>query len=115
VLFYSKSGAIDKSFKRKFNLITGLRAEQSEKRSDLSLLNTMKFEIIKFNPLLKWTLKGVLFRKKQCAAKYFTQAGICSIGCAPCTRAISEDEDIRPEDGGGSRVTKSADYIKISC
>jgi 3'-phosphoadenosine 5'-phosphosulfate sulfotransferase (PAPS reductase)/FAD synthetase len=44
---------------------------------------------------LKWTLKEVLFRKKQCAAKYFTQAGICSIGCAPCTRAISEDEDIR--------------------
>jgi phosphoadenosine phosphosulfate reductase len=57
--------------------ITGLRAEQSENRSDLSLLNTMKFEIIKFNPLLKWTLKKWrLFRKKQCAAKYFTQAGL---------------------------------------
>jgi 3'-phosphoadenosine 5'-phosphosulfate sulfotransferase (PAPS reductase)/FAD synthetase len=36
---------------------------------------------------------GVLFRKKQCR-KYFTQAGFVSIGCAPCTRAIS-DEDIR--------------------
>jgi hypothetical protein len=29
-----------------------------------------------------------------------TQAGFVSI-CAPCTRAISEDEDIRAEDGGG--------------
>jgi 3'-phosphoadenosine 5'-phosphosulfate sulfotransferase (PAPS reductase)/FAD synthetase len=53
---------------------------------------------------------GVLFRKKQCAAKYFTQAGFVSIGCAPCTRAISEDEDIRGR--WWSRVTKSADYIK---
>jgi phosphoadenosine phosphosulfate reductase len=35
-------------------LITGLRAEQSENRNDLALLNTIqKFEIIKFNPLLK--------------------------------------------------------------
>jgi phosphoadenosine phosphosulfate reductase len=38
--------------------ITGLRAEQSENRSDLSLLNDEKFEIIN-NPLLKWTLKEV--------------------------------------------------------
>jgi hypothetical protein len=33
----------------------------------------------------------------------------------PCTRAISEDEDIRAGRWWWSRVTKSADYIKISC
>jgi phosphoadenosine phosphosulfate reductase len=32
------------------------------------------------------------------------------IGCAPCTRAISEDEDTGR--WWWSRVTKSADYIK---
>jgi phosphoadenosine phosphosulfate reductase len=37
-----------------------VRAEQSENRSDLSLFEyDEKFEIIKFNPLLKWTLKEV--------------------------------------------------------
>jgi phosphoadenosine phosphosulfate reductase len=40
--------------------ITGLRAEQSENRNDLALFEyDAHFEIIKFNPLLKWTLKEV--------------------------------------------------------
>jgi phosphoadenosine phosphosulfate reductase len=44
---YQESSAI-KALK-KFSLITGLRAEQSENRNDLALLNTIqKFEIIKF-------------------------------------------------------------------
>jgi 3'-phosphoadenosine 5'-phosphosulfate sulfotransferase (PAPS reductase)/FAD synthetase len=48
--------------------------------------------------------------KKQCAAKYFTQAGFVSIGCAPCTRAISED--IRAGRWWWESSHKSADYIK---
>jgi phosphoadenosine phosphosulfate reductase len=66
------------------------RAEQSENRSDLSLLNTMKFEIIKFNPLLKWTLKEVEYylEKNNVPQNTLHKQGFVSIGCAPCTRAI---------------------------
>jgi phosphoadenosine phosphosulfate reductase len=73
-------------------LITGLRAEQSENRNDLALLNTIrKFEIIKFNPLLKWTLKEVEdYLNKN--SKRICKKGFVSIGCAPCTRAINEEK-----------------------
>ena len=40
--------------------ITGLRAEQSENRNDLAFFEyDAHFKIIKFNPLLKWTLQEV--------------------------------------------------------
>jgi hypothetical protein len=57
---------------------------------------------------------GVLFRKKQCAAKYFTQAGLLVLAVHHVLEQFL-NEILEPEDGGGSRVTKSADYIKISC
>jgi 3'-phosphoadenosine 5'-phosphosulfate sulfotransferase (PAPS reductase)/FAD synthetase len=41
VLFYSKVAPLTKALK-KFSLITGLRAEQSENRNDLALLNTIQ-------------------------------------------------------------------------
>jgi 3'-phosphoadenosine 5'-phosphosulfate sulfotransferase (PAPS reductase)/FAD synthetase len=46
--------------------------------------------------------------EKQCTANTLHKRGFVSSGCAPCTRAISEDEDIRGRrDGeGGSRVTR---------
>lgn len=78
--------------------ITGLRAEQSENRSDLHLFEyDANFAILKFNPLLKWTLEEV---QKYIDANNVPQnslhkKGFVSIGCAPCTRAIAEGEDIR--------------------
>jgi len=78
--------------------ITGLRAEQSENRSDLNLFEyDENFKMIKFNPLLKWSLEEV---QKYIDANNVPQnslhkKGFVSIGCAPCTRAIVEGEDIR--------------------
>jgi hypothetical protein len=49
---------------------------------------------------LKWTLKEVYYLEKQCAAKYFTQAGFVSI-----VRHVLEQflkmRILEPEDGGG--------------
>jgi phosphoadenosine phosphosulfate reductase len=78
--------------------ITGLRAEQSENRNDLNLFEyDGKFEIVKFNPLLKWTLKEVedYLQKHNVPQNALHKKGFVSIGCAPCTRAITNDEDIR--------------------
>jgi phosphoadenosine phosphosulfate reductase len=78
--------------------ITGLRAEQSENRNDLALFEyDAHFEIIKFNPLLKWTLQEVeeYLEKNNVPQNALHKKGFVSIGCAPCTRAITPDEDIR--------------------
>ena len=78
--------------------ITGLRAEQSENRNDLELFEyDAHFEIIKFNPLLKWTLQEVedYLEKNNVPQNVLHKKGFVSIGCAPCTRAITPDEDIR--------------------
>lgn len=78
--------------------ITGLRAEQSENRNDLHLFEyDEKFEIIKFNPLLKWTLEEVqkYIDDNNVPQNSLHRKGFVSIGCAPCTRAIAPGEDIR--------------------
>ena len=96
--FIRKVAPLTKALKGNSIWITGLRAEQSENRSDLSLFEyDEKFEIIKFNPLLKWTLKEVEYylEKNNVPQNALHKQGFVSIGCAPCTRAISEDEDIR--------------------
>jgi phosphoadenosine phosphosulfate reductase len=78
--------------------ITGLRAEQSENRSDLNFFEyDAHFDIIKFNPLLKWTLRQVeeYIESNNVPQNSLHKQGFVSIGCAPCTRAILPGEDIR--------------------
>ena len=78
--------------------ITGLRAEQSENRSDLHLFEyDANFDLVKFNPLLKWTLEEVqkYIDDNNVPQNSLHKKGFVSIGCAPCTRAIAPGEDIR--------------------
>jgi len=78
--------------------ITGLRADQSENRNLLSKVQFDKgFNIIKFNPLLDWTLDDVnnYLKEKNVPQNSLHSEGFVSIGCSPCTRAIKEGEDIR--------------------
>lgn len=96
--FIRKVVPLTKALKGNSLWITGLRAEQSENRNDLALFEyDEKFDIIKFNPLLKWTLKEVeaYLEKNNVPQNALHKQGFVSIGCAPCTRAITPDEDIR--------------------
>jgi phosphoadenosine phosphosulfate reductase len=78
--------------------ITGLRASQSENRSDLK-----EFEwdggnqIIKYNPLLDWSLEQTIdyIKKNQVPYNILHDRGFVSIGCEPCTRAIKPGENFR--------------------
>lgn len=83
--------------------ITGLRREQSGNRADVPLRDTSELDAgtpdgrVKFNPLAHWTWGDVWH--------YIATQGVAynplhdrffpSIGCAPCTRAISLGEDFR--------------------
>jgi phosphoadenosine phosphosulfate reductase len=93
-----KVAPLTKALKGNAIWITGLRAEQSENRSDLDFFEyDAHFDIIKFNPLLKWTLAEVqkYIDDNNVPQNALHKQGFVSIGCAPCTRAITPDEDIR--------------------
>lgn len=76
--------------------ITGLRREQSAARADVPLVDTSE-ERVKFNPLAEWTWGDVWHYIATNAVDYHPlhDQFYPSIGCAPCTRAISLGEDFR--------------------
>ena len=55
------------------------------------------FQLIKFNPLLHWSLEDCQKYVKENNVPYnvLHDRGFVSIGCAPCTRAIQPGEDFR--------------------
>lgn len=80
--------------------LTGLRREQSGARAEVPLIDDAEQAtkgLLKFNPLANWTWGDVWH--------YIAENGVAynplhdqffpSIGCAPCTRAISLGEDFR--------------------
>jgi phosphoadenosine phosphosulfate reductase len=78
--------------------ITGIRAEHSGDRSQLSLLEWDEGnQLNKYNPLLHWNQDEV----KQYIAEHgvpyniLHDRGFVSIGCQPCTRAIRPGEEFR--------------------
>jgi phosphoadenosine phosphosulfate reductase len=78
--------------------ITGLRAQQATTRDGLPQREYDEGNgLEKFNPLAEWTEKEVWTYIRQNAIPYnaLHDKFYPSIGCAPCTRAISPGEDIR--------------------
>ncbi len=76
--------------------ITGLRREQSAARADVPLVDTSEPRT-KFNPLADWTWGDVWHCIATEGIEYHPLHDdfYPSIGCAPCTRAISLGEDFR--------------------
>ena len=80
--------------------ITGLRREQSNSRAEVPLVDASDDAAtgrIKFNPLANWAWGDVWHYIKLHQVDYnpLHDQFYPSIGCAPCTRAISLGEDLR--------------------
>jgi UDP-sulfoquinovose synthase len=78
--------------------LTGLRRQQSKLRSDLTEKSwDDQYGLFKFNPMLDWTTDQVwaYIRDHRVPYNKLHDRGYASIGCAPCTRAISPGEDPR--------------------
>jgi len=78
--------------------ITGLRRDQAPTRKDIA---ESEFDIDnnlqKVSPLLNWSLSDVWAYLNEFNVPYnaLHDKGYTSIGCAPCTRAITPGEDVR--------------------
>jgi len=78
--------------------LTGMRRAQSAARQEVPLKSyDADNGLIKFNPLVDWSHEEVWDYIRTHAVPYneLHDRGFPSIGCAPCTRAISAGEDIR--------------------
>lgn len=78
--------------------ITGIRADQSGNRKDMPAFEWDESnQIIKFHPILNWSLTEVknYIKKNNIPYNSLHDKGFVSIGCAPCTRAIKDGEDFR--------------------
>jgi phosphoadenosine phosphosulfate reductase len=78
--------------------VTGLRAEQSDNRADMQILEWDEGnKVWKYNPLIAWTYADVLayLQAHKVPDNPLHRRGFVSIGCAPCTRAIAEGEHPR--------------------
>jgi phosphoadenosine phosphosulfate reductase len=78
--------------------VTGIRAEQSANRLDMSNLEwDEQNQLLKYHPIFDWSLEQVKAYVREHNIVYNTlhDKGFPSIGCAPCTRAVNEGEDFR--------------------
>ena len=78
--------------------ITGLRREQSEERKNLKIEEwDEQKKIIKYYPLIDWSFEDVKKYINEFNVPYnlLHDKGFLSIGCAPCTRAVKENESFR--------------------
>jgi len=77
--------------------ITGLRREQSGARAEVPLIDRSETSRVKLNPLANWTWGDVwhFIALNKIDYNPLHDQFFPSIGCAPCTRAISLGEDFR--------------------
>jgi phosphoadenosine phosphosulfate reductase len=78
--------------------ITGLRAEQSNNRQQMPMIEWAEDkQLYKFNPLIRWSYDEMISYINEYNVPYnrLHDKGFISIGCAPCTRAIEPGEDAR--------------------
>ena len=90
--------------------ISGIRREQSLTRKDAQRVEfSERYDVWKIQPLVDWDAKRVdaYIRVNEIPYNPLHDAGYPSIGCIPCTRPVSRDED--------ERAGRWADSDKIEC
>jgi phosphoadenosine phosphosulfate reductase len=89
--------------------ITGLRRADSPTRADAPIVHAEPLRgVIKVNPLAAWSDEDVAeySRERALPEHPLSSRGYASIGCWPCTRPVSGDEDPRAGRWAGSVKTE---------
>lgn len=93
-----KIGPLNRALNGASVWITGLRAEQSDNRMSMPMIEWLDDKkMYKFNPLIRWKFDEVMDYINANHVPYNTlhDRNFISIGCAPCTRAIEPGENAR--------------------
>lgn len=87
--------------------INGVRADQTDQREELDVLEWTSRDILRVHPMLTWTSRDVwtYVNEHDLPAHPLFEEGYMSIGCAPCTSAPDEAEQGR--EGRWSGCSKS--------
>jgi len=74
--------------------ITGVRADQNSNRKTMKEIMDGPFGIERYHPMLHWNSKEVWeYRQKHKLPSHpLEEQGYLSIGCAPCTSSVFDDE-----------------------
>ncbi len=78
--------------------ITGIRREQAPTRANAKIVEwDSKFNLVKVNPLARWTWKEVwdYIHKNNVPYNILHDKNYPSIGCEPCTAPVKPGEDLR--------------------
>jgi phosphoadenosine phosphosulfate reductase len=78
--------------------ICGLRREQAVTRQNMQMVEwDNENQLIKINPLINWKEDDIwnFINKQGIPYNKLHDKGFPSIGCQPCTRSISKEEDVR--------------------
>lgn len=95
--------------------MSGIRRDQSPDRAVAPIIGwDAKFEVVKVSPLANWTKKQVwdLIVREEIPYNPLHDLGYTSIGCFPCTRAVSLGEDERAGRWSGSAKTECGLHTK---
>lgn len=95
--------------------LSGLRREQSVLRQKTNFINLdERFKKVKVCPLIHWTWDDVwdFVKKHELTYNVLHDQGYPSIGCAPCTRRVSQDEDLRSGRWSGQGKTECGLHTK---
>lgn len=85
--------------------MSGLRRSESETRTSAPVVSwDSRWQAVKVNPIVAWTDEQVeaYKRERELPEHPLTSLGYRSIGCWPCTRPTSDDEDARAGRWSGS-------------
>lgn len=95
--------------------MSGIRRDQSPDRADAPIVGwDAKFGVVKISPLANWTKKQVweLIVRENVPYNPLHDQGYTSIGCFPCTRAVTFGEDERAGRWSGTAKTECGLHSK---
>jgi len=94
--------------------VSGARADQTPQRQALRVVEQGKRGVLEIRPVLGWTRADVeaYFARHPLPVHPLFHDGYASIGCAPCTRPVSDDGDERSGRWSGMGKTECGLHIK---
>ena len=95
--------------------MSGIRRDQSVDRAAAAIVGwDTKFGVVKISPLANWTKAKVwdLIIRENIPYTPLHDQGYVSIGCFPCTRAITTDDDERAGRWSGTAKTECGLHVR---